>query len=65
MSPHEHEFTALYWHFGPYGPQDAHVHDCFDRRCSSVLIGEGRECSKGGVHELKRLSDVAQGSEDE
>lgn len=51
---HPHEFSLLYWHFGPYGRQDVHVHSCHagnwlpDRRdddpCDRVLIGEGRSC---------------------
>lgn len=42
---HTHEFTALWWHFGPYGRQDVHVHGCFTEGCDRVLIGEQRECS--------------------
>lgn len=41
---HRHTFTALYYHFGPYGRQDVHVHACFDEDCSRVIIGEGRVC---------------------
>lgn len=51
-----HDFTALWWNFGPYGPQDVHVHDCHNERCSYVLIGEGRECSKDTQHYLERLT---------
>jgi hypothetical protein len=46
---HPHVFTALYWHFGPYGRQDVHVHSCqpwddSGDRCARVLIGPGRNC---------------------
>ena len=41
---HRHTFTALSYHFGPYGRQDVHVHPCFDEDCSRVIIGEGRVC---------------------
>lgn len=41
---HAHEFTALYWNPGPHGPQDVHVHDCFDEECDRVLVGAGRKC---------------------
>lgn len=45
---HKHQFSALWWHFGPYGRQDVHVHSCFDHAeddvCHRVLIGPGRDC---------------------
>ncbi len=41
---HKHEFTALWWYFGPYGRQDAHVHSCFTDDCDRVLVGQGRSC---------------------
>jgi hypothetical protein len=41
---HRHEFTALWWTFGPYGRQDVHVHSCFTDGCDRVLIGPGRDC---------------------
>lgn len=41
---HRHEWTGLWWHFGPFGPQDVHVHSCFDEDCARVLIGQGRNC---------------------
>lgn len=50
---HRHEFSMLWWHFGPYGRQDVHVHSCYagawDRQppegdCERILIGEGRDC---------------------
>jgi hypothetical protein len=41
---HKHAFTALWWHFGPHGRQNVHVHSCFGEDCDRVVIGEGREC---------------------
>ena len=41
MSTHKHEFHAMYWHFGRYGPQDVHLHPC---ECGVELEGPGREC---------------------
>ena len=56
---HRHEFTLLYWHFGPYGRQDVHVHSCRpwnDERCIRVLIGKGRECDgKSESHHRETL----------
>lgn len=53
---HEHTFTALYYYFGPHGPQDVHVHACFDEDCSRVLIGDGRTCSGSAYdHHRKTL----------
>lgn len=49
---HKHTFTALYWHFGEFGPQNVHVHSCFDRDCDRVVIGRGREC--GGARSPHR-----------
>jgi hypothetical protein len=55
---HKHTFTALWWHFGPYGPQGVHVHSCFDEDCDRVLIGSGRSCSgDGSDHYRKTLDD--------
>jgi hypothetical protein len=42
---HRHTFTALCWHFGPFGDQQVHVHSCFDEDCDRVVIGQGRECN--------------------
>ena len=53
---HKHTFTALYWHFGPYGDQNVHVHDCFDEDCDRVLIGQGRTCDGNAqTHHRKTL----------
>lgn len=41
---HRHEFSALWWHFGPYGDQDVHVHSCFHDGCDRVVVGDGRDC---------------------
>ena len=55
---HKHTFTALWWHFGPYGKQDVHVHSCCDEDCARVLIGEGRACSgKAEDHHRETLFD--------
>lgn len=42
---HRHKFHGLYYHFGPFGRQDVHVHPCLNDDCARVLIGTGRECS--------------------
>ena len=55
---HPHDFTLLYYHFGSYGPQDVHVHPCFDEDCDRVLIGAGRECDGSDVsHHRETLTD--------
>ncbi len=53
---HKHEFTALWWNFGPFGRQDVHVHDCFDRECSRVVIGAGRDCDIEAEHHRETLT---------
>lgn len=46
-STRRYTYSALYWHFGRYGPQDVHVHSCFDHEtCNHALIGAGRECDR-------------------
>ena len=53
---HEHWITALWWHFGPFGRQDVHVHSCIEgSRCQLVLIGEGRNCTKEAEHWPEKL----------
>ena len=52
---HQHEFTGLWWNFGPYGRQDVHVHSCFDRRCSEVVVGQGRDCKASSSHRQESL----------
>lgn len=47
---HKHEFTGLWFHFGPHGRQDVHIHSCFNDDCGRVVIGEGRDCKKGAKH---------------
>jgi hypothetical protein len=57
---HPHEFTALYWHFGPYGDQTVHVHSCFGEKCDRVLVGKGRECDGNPKsHHRKTLRAVS------
>jgi len=59
LSRHEHEFTALWWHFGPHGNQDVHLHSCFTQGCSRVLVGDGRECDgKSESHREVRLTQA-------
>lgn len=41
---HKHTFTALWWHLGPFGRQDVHIHSCFDVDCDRVVVGPGRSC---------------------
>lgn len=58
---HRHEFTALWWHFGPYGLQDIHVHGCLDEECDRVLIGSGRSCDGAPAsHHRETLSAPAE-----
>ncbi len=60
-----HAFHALWWHLGPYGRQDVHLHSCLDHeRCGIVLVGEGRDCKGrdgGQRHVRKRLAISATG----
>jgi len=47
MGGHEHWFTALWSHLGPYGLQDVHIHDCVEGEpgtCQVVIVGPGLEC---------------------
>lgn len=54
MSGHRHEFHALWWHFGPYGRQDVHLHPC---DCGTELVGVGRECGGPDTpHKRKQLT---------
>lgn len=61
---HEHWFTALWWHFGPYGPQDVHVHSCLhedesgEYDCQRVLIGAGFDC--GGAPNSHRRQTLTE-----
>jgi hypothetical protein len=34
----------MWWHFGPYGLQDVHLHGCFEDDCDRTLVAEGRDC---------------------
>jgi hypothetical protein len=60
---HRHAWHALYWHFGPYGPQDVHVHPCMRDECERVMIGDGRECSLKAEHRRVRLVEDTPASE--
>jgi hypothetical protein len=59
---HRHEFTALYWHFGPHGDQSVHVHSCFTEGCDRVLIGEGRRCDGEPASHRRASLDARGGS---
>lgn len=52
------EFHALYFHLGPFGRQDIHLHPRIDRDTLDVLVGFGRECVRepGRLHVQKRLT---------
>jgi hypothetical protein len=41
MPEHKHEFHAIWWNFGQYGPQDVHMHPC---ECGVELQGPGKDC---------------------
>ena len=62
---HRHEFTMLWWRFGPYGPyghQRIHVHGCRTEGCDRVLIGAGRDCDgKAGSHHRETLREATDG----
>lgn len=55
---HEHEWSALWAHFGEYGDQDAHYHACLSDDhapgypCRTKLVGKGRDCVDGQAHEV-------------
>jgi hypothetical protein len=53
---HRHEFHALYWHFGKYGPQDVHMHPC---ECGTELQGPGERCDGDvSTHQRVRWNDA-------
>lgn len=67
-----HGFHALWYGFGPYGPQDVHVHPCSkdghgpnddgpQAGCSEVLLGYDRQRCNGRIeeHERANLDDPA------
>jgi hypothetical protein len=62
-APHEHEFTALWWHFGPYKRQDVHIHSCFTEGCDVAAVGLERSCTAETTHWWETLS--AEHPEDE
>lgn len=42
---HRHEFHLLWWHFGPHGPQNVHLHPCGkDEWCEAELVAPGWNC---------------------
>lgn len=55
---HKHDFTGLWWHFGPYGRQDVHVHSCFDEDCDRVVVGSGRKCNETSDHYRETSGDT-------
>jgi hypothetical protein len=58
MGIHSHSWTALWTHWGQYGPQDEHYHTCWDGRCQTFLVGPGADCDgKGETHHLNFPSD--------
>lgn len=51
------EFHALWYHLGPYGRQDIHLHPRFDKEgTDDVLVGFGFHCTPKGLHARKRLT---------
>jgi hypothetical protein len=55
---HEHWFTALWSHLGPYGRQDVHLHSCQGGEagdCYEVFVGLGRDCADGVRHARSSL----------
>jgi hypothetical protein len=51
----DHEFHLLCWHFGPYGPQDVHMHPCIEHEhCPTALQGVGNKCGGSGLHRRVR-----------
>jgi hypothetical protein len=53
---HRHEYHALYWHLGPYGRQDVHLHPCFTEGCDFNMVGPGRSCGPKDKHVAKKLT---------
>jgi hypothetical protein len=58
MASRQHtSFHALYWHLGPYGRQDIHLHPCIDHQgCDAQLVGLGEKCDPSAEHFQKKLS---------
>lgn len=52
---HKHTFHGLWWHWGSYGPQDEHIHDCLDDDCDRITVGSGRSCDPQTRHERRWL----------
>ena len=52
----KHEYHAMYWHLGPFGRQDVHLHPCICHDNSDAqLVGLGRGCDPNGEHVEKKL----------
>lgn len=57
MAEHRHEFHRLWWHLGPYGRQDVHLHPC-GGSCKVELVGIGRDCDGDqSTHVRKTLTE--------
>ena len=55
MSAHEHDFHAMFWHYGPYGDQTVHLHPC-GGNCEWELVGEGWDCDPEAPHYRHHLT---------
>lgn len=54
------EYHALWYHLGPVGRQDVHLHPRIDREGThDVLVGFGRDCRPKAAHVRKTLTLVA------
>lgn len=61
-SRHEHWFSLIPTHFGPYGDQSVHYHVCIEDEgeCGRVLMAEGRNCDgKRESHRRVTLGEKA------
>lgn len=41
---HVHEFSAIWSHFGPHGPQNVHYHLCIASSCDAIVLAPERTC---------------------
>lgn len=49
MTRADHKFHLLYFHLGPFGRQDVHIHPCTEHeQCEMEYVGLGRNC--GTIH---------------
>lgn len=44
MTGHVHDYIFAPSMLGPYGRQDVHLHLCKNGACSSVMVGDGKQC---------------------